>query len=224
MDNIKILIVDDEEQMIMLLSSYLEQKGFEIHTASDGKEVLKVWEQDAFDLILLDIMMPGLDGFSVCERIREVSNVPIMMITAKSEELNRVHGLNIGADDYIVKPFSPKELVARVEALLRRSNNYRQQQMSMKKGELVVDINGHKVSVASQPVNLTRKEFRLLTLLMENEGVVFSREKLLDKIWGMESAGTLRTVDTHIKTLRLKLDSAGAYVKTVWGVGYKFEE
>jgi two-component system, OmpR family, response regulator ResD len=223
MNKYKILIADDEEQMLMLLSSYLEKEGYMIYTAHDGNGVLDLWNKETFDLLILDIMMPGLDGFTVCKKIREVSKVPIIMLTAKGEELDRVNGLKIGADDYIVKPFSPKELVARVEALLRRSNDFKQEQNLIKLGELVIDIDGHKVEVAGKLVNLTRKEFSLLNFLISNKGQVFSREHLLDRIWGIESMGTLRTVDTHIKTLRIKLGNSGAYIQTVWGVGYKFE-
>jgi two-component system, OmpR family, response regulator ResD len=200
MNKYKILIADDEEQMLMLLSSYLEKEGYMIYTAHDGNGVLDLWNKETFDLLILDIMMPGLDGFTVCKKIREVSKVPIIMLTAKGEELDRVNGLKIGADDYIVKPFSPKELVARVEALLRRSNDFKQEQNLIKLGELVIDIDGHKVEVAGKLVNLTRKEFSLLNFLISNKGQVFSREHLLDRIWGIESMGTLRTVDTHIKT------------------------
>ncbi|MCT2536500.1 response regulator transcription factor [Aquibacillus koreensis] len=223
MSRYKILIADDEEQMLLLLSSYLESSGFAITTAGNGKEVLDLYHQQVFDLVVLDIMMPEVDGFTVCKKIREKSNVPIIMLTAKSEELDRIHGLKIGADDYIVKPFSPKELVARVEALLRRSLNYNQRQDVISIGDLVVDLVGHKVTVNGKIINLTRKEFNLLEFFIHHKGQVFAREQLLDRIWGLESTGTLRTVDTHIKTLRLKLDTASDYIKTVWGVGYKFE-
>ncbi|MCM3768095.1 response regulator transcription factor [Neobacillus niacini] len=223
MNKNKILIADDEEQMLVLLSSYLEKEGYITYTAHDGIEVLDLWNKGTFDLLILDIMMPKLDGSTVCKKIREASKVPIIMLTAKGEELDRVNGLKIGADDYIVKPFSPKELVARVEALLRRSNDFNQKQNLIKLGELVIDIEGYKVEVAGKLVNLTRKEFSLLNFLISNQGQVFSREHLLDRLWGLESMGTLRTVDTHIKTLRIKLGNAGAYIQTVWGVGYKFE-
>ncbi|TES57697.1 response regulator transcription factor [Halalkalibacterium halodurans] len=223
MNEYKILIADDEEQMLVLLSSYLEKDGYLTCTANDGNEVLELWKKGTFDLVILDIMMPKLDGFTVCQKIREISNVPVIMLTAKGEEVNRINGLKMGADEYIVKPFSPKELVARVEALLRRSNNFKEKQNLYKLGELVVDLDGYKVEVAGKLVNLTRKEFSLLNFLISNKGQVFSREHLLDRIWGIESTGTLRTVDTHVKTLRIKLSTAGTYIQTVWGVGYKFE-
>ncbi|WP_456272190.1 response regulator transcription factor [Bacillus sp. AK031] len=223
MNRYKILLADDEEQMLTLLQSYLEKEGYQTTSARDGKEALVQWEDGSFDLVILDIMMPVMDGFSVCKKIRQESNVPIIMLTAKSEELDRVHGLKIGADDYIVKPFSPKELVARVEAILRRSHNFSQKQNLIETDGLIIDIEGHTVTVNGNQINLTRKEFNLLHFLVSHKGQVFSREHLLDSIWGMESTGTLRTVDTHIKTLRLKLKSCGIYIQTVWGVGYKFD-
>ncbi|MBL4951529.1 response regulator transcription factor [Neobacillus sp. YIM B02564] len=224
MSKYKVLIADDEVQMLMLVSSYLEKEGYETVTAEDGAEVLSRWSQGSYDLVILDIMMPTLDGFAVCRKIREVSNVPIIMLTAKSEELDRIRGLKLGADDYIVKPFSPKELMARVEALLRRSNNFRPQKHVLELGDLIIDLDGHTAEVKGKRLNLTRKEFSLLEFFFNHQGQVFSREQLLEHVWGLESTGTLRTVDTHIKTLRIKLGSSGDLIKTVWGVGYKFEE
>lgn len=223
MSKYKVLIADDEVQMLMLVSSYLEKEGYETVTAEDGAEVLSRWSQGSYDLVILDIMMPTLDGFAVCRKIREVSNVPIIMLTAKSEELDRIRGLKLGADDYIVKPFSPKELMARVEALLRRSNNFRPQKHVLELGDLIIDLDGHTAEVKGKRLNLTRKEFSLLEFFFNHQGQVFSREQLLEHVWGLESTGTLRTVDTHIKTLRIKLGSSGDLIKTVWGVGYKFE-
>ncbi|KAB8138195.1 response regulator transcription factor [Gracilibacillus oryzae] len=224
MNKYKILIADDEEQMLTLLSSYLESLGYHIVTAANGVEALALWREQSFDLVVLDIMMPELDGFSVCRHIREVSNIPIIMLTAKGEELDRVHGLKIGADDYIVKPFSTKELAARIEALLRRSISFNQNQNMFSLGKLMIDFTGHRVTVRGLVINLTRKEFSLLQFLIKHKGQVFTREQLLDQIWGLENNATLRTVDTHVKTLRLKLDEASGYIKTVWGVGYKFED
>ncbi|WP_042357117.1 response regulator transcription factor [Bacillus rubiinfantis] len=223
MSRYKILLADDEAEMLMLVSSYLEKAGYQTVTAEDGVAVLACWERLAFDLVILDIMMPKLDGFIVCQKLREVSNVPIIMLTAKGEELDRIHGLKIGADDYIVKPFSPKELVARVEALLRRSNDFRPQKQVLQIGDLLLDLEGHTAEVQGKRLNLTRKEFSLLEFFFNHKGQVFSREQLLDEVWGLESTGTLRTVDTHIKTLRIKLGATGNFIKTVWGVGYKFE-
>lgn len=219
-----ILIVDDEQEMISLLTSYLTKEGYKTTAAFDGLEAVEAAHNQELDLILLDIMMPRMDGISALKEIRKLSNVPIIMLTAKGDELDRVAGLKSGADDYVVKPFSPEELVARVEASLRRSNGLKQDTREvLTQNELYVDLNGHIVQVHSEDVTLTRKEFQLLTLLIQNKGRVFPREHLLDHIWGFESQGTIRTVDTHIKTLRLKLQSAGSYIKTVWGVGYKFD-
>ncbi|MCM3570537.1 response regulator transcription factor [Neobacillus mesonae] len=224
MSKYKVLVADDEEHMLMLIQSYLEKEGYETVTAEDGEDVLTKWNQGKFDLVILDIMMPKLDGFTVCQQIRVFSKVPIIMLTAKSEELDRIHGLKIGADDYIVKPFSPKELMARVEACLRRANDFRPSQHVMERGGIIIDLEGHSAEVHGKRLNLTRKEFSLLEFFFHHEGQVFSRDQLLDRVWGMESTGTLRTVDTHIKTLRIKLGPAGHFIKTVWGVGYKFEE
>lgn len=219
----RVLIVDDEQEMIGLLKSYL-QEHYDIFTANDGEEAIYVVKHHALDIVLLDIMMPKMDGITACREIRTFSNVPILMLTAKSDEYDRVEGLRSGADDYIVKPFSPKELEARLEAALRRSKGFSDQNSYLyKHNELVVDTNRHIVQVDEQKVTLTRKEFQLLSLFLKNQQQVFTREQLLDQIWGLDSNGTIRTVDTHIKTLRLKLKSAGAYIRTVWGVGYKFE-
>ncbi len=217
-----ILIADDEEQMRSLVTSYLEKEGHYVVQASDGQEALDRMT-DRIDLVVLDVMMPVIDGFSACREIRKQSNVPIIMLTAKGGEADKVQGLRIGADDYIVKPFSPKELVARIEALLRRSSGFKQHTNSITINELSIDLDGHSISVKGANVTLTKKEFLLLEFLVKNKGQVFSRDQLLDHIWGFDSLGTARTVDTHIKTLRLKLNDAGSYIKTVWGVGYKFD-
>lgn len=220
----RILVTDDEEQMRDLLVSNLEKEGYETVTATNGLEAIDLLKEQSFHLVLLDVMMPELDGLTACMRIREFSNVPIIMLTARSEELDRIHGLKIGADDYITKPFSPRELLARIEATLRRTHNFsKEQEATFDTGVLSIDIDGRAVSVKGKTVNLTRKEFDLLYLFITNEEKVFSREQLLDQIWGTEYHGNLRTVDTHIKTLRLKLGEAGGYIQTVWGIGYKFE-
>ncbi|WP_456278859.1 response regulator transcription factor [Bacillus sp. AK128] len=216
-----ILLADDEEQMLNLVTSYLEKEGHRVVKALNGKEALVKMTQE-IDLVVLDVMMPVLDGFSTCQEIRKHSNVPIIMLTAKGREMDKVQGLKIGADDYIVKPFSPKELVARIEALIRRSVGFKQEKL-LQFNELVVDVEGHNVTVNQSEILLTRKEYLLLEFLLQSRGQVFSREQLLDHIWGYDSVGTIRTVDTHIKTLRLKLKEAGGYIKTVWGVGYKFD-
>ncbi|EDL63536.1 response regulator transcription factor [Bacillus sp. SG-1] len=220
-----ILVVDDEKDMVGLLNSYLTSNGYYVFPAGNGREAIDVMKSESIDLVLLDIMMPFMDGLEAAQEIRTFSDVPIIMLTAKGNEDDRVTGLKIGADDYVVKPFSPKELLARIEAALRRSKGYKNGNLTsqmISHEELTVDLKGHMVQVDGITVNLTRKEFLLLALLMQNQGQVFSREQLLDQIWGFESEGTARTVDTHIKTLRLKLKAAGSYVQTVWGVGYKF--
>ncbi|MFC0524967.1 response regulator transcription factor [Pontibacillus salicampi] len=219
----RILIADDEQDMIHLVKSYLEDH-YEVYTALDGAEALYIVEHHSVDLVLLDIMMPNMDGITACKKIRKISEVPILMLTAKSDEYDRVMGLQSGADDYIVKPFSPKELVARIEASLRRAKGFATEESSVYQfQEITLDRNSHVVKVAGNSISLTRKEFQLLSLFLQNQDIVFTREQLLDKVWGLESSGTIRTVDTHIKTLRIKLHTAGRYIKTVWGVGYKFE-
>ncbi|KGX87527.1 response regulator transcription factor [Pontibacillus litoralis] len=219
----RILIVDDEQEMIQLLKSYL-RGDFEIYTANDGEEAIYVVQNHEIDLVLLDIMMPNMDGMTACKEIRSFSDVPILLLTAKSEEYDRVEGLRSGADDYIVKPFSPKELLARIEAVLRRSKGFKRDFTNVLQFEEIhLNIERHIVKVKEKEVVLTRKEFHLLQLFMSNPGHVYTREQLLDKIWGLDTNGTIRTVDTHIKTLRIKLQLAGKYIKTVWGVGYKFE-
>ncbi|MCA0970551.1 response regulator transcription factor [Halobacillus litoralis] len=218
----RVLVVDDEQDMIHMVKSYLERYNYQVMTAMDGVEAVKAAKNEEVDLIILDIMMPKMDGVTACREIRSFSDVPILMLTAKSDPDDRVIGLRTGADDYIVKPFSLKELLARVEATLRRSKGFQTEEHLFQHKELMVDLRGHVVEVEGQRVNLTRKEFLLLSFLVQHVGQVFTREQLLDRIWGLESGGTMRTVDTHVKTLRLKLKSAGAYIQTVWGVGYKF--
>jgi DNA-binding response OmpR family regulator len=222
---VNILVADDEKDMIGLLSSYLKAHDYSVFSAGNGREAINVLKRENIDLVLLDIMMPLMDGLEAAKEIRTFSDVPIIILTAKGNEDDRVTGLKAGADDYVVKPFSPKELIARIEAALRRSKGFTSESLksqTIRHEELTVDLKGHVVNVDGSTVTLTRKEFLLLSLLMQNQGQVFSRDQLLDKVWGFESEGTARTVDTHIKTLRLKLKSAGSYVQTVWGVGYKF--
>lgn len=219
-----ILIVDDEEQLLQLVRSYLEQKSYKVSTAQSGYEALTILKSASIDLVLLDIMMDEMDGFTTCEKIREFSAVPILMLTARSGEEDKIKGLQIGADDYIVKPFSLRELTARIEATLRRANGMKVKD-HIQIGELTIDQGGRIVYVHDEKVNLTRKEFDLLLFLVNHRGQVFTREHLHERIWGMDAKmGTLRTVDTHIKTLRLKLKGAERFIQTVWGVGYKFED
>ncbi|WP_216828418.1 response regulator transcription factor [Alkalihalobacterium elongatum] len=220
-----ILVVDDEKQIVELVTSYLLKEGYHVLEAYDGIEVFPILQRDKVDLIVLDVMMPGMDGYTACEKIREKWTVPIIMLTAKGGEMDRVQGLKIGADDYVVKPFSPKELVARIEAQLRRIELVTQKKTSfLRFGALEIDLEGRTVTVEDKKVTLTRKEYDLLQYLVSHEKMVFSREQIHDYVWGMDyEKGTFRTVDTHIKTLRIKLGQYGNHIKTVWGVGYKFE-
>lgn len=219
-----ILIADDEEKLRKLLRVYLERENYDVDEAENGYEVLEKHQQHRYDLILLDIMMPHLDGISTCIQLRKTSNVPIIFLTALGEELDRVHGLRIGGDDYLVKPFSAPELMARIEALLRRTS--RQTEVAKDAlvfGRMQIFPKGHRVVVDGKEISLTPKEFDLLYFLAKNSDQVFSREQLLDHIWGYDYTGQDRTVDTHIKTIRIKLGREGDCLKTVWGVGYKFE-
>lgn len=222
MEQTTILVVDDEEDMRFLVSMYLENSGFSCLQAKDGEEALMVIKEKNVDLILLDVMMPNMDGFALCERIREHSSIPIMFLTARGDEWDKVKGFKLGGDDYIVKPFSPGELIARIEAIMRRT--YQSKKTSeLSFGLLSIDEKGRKVTVEGENILLTLKEFDLLLFLAKHAGQVFSREDLLLRVWGYDYTGNARTVDTHIKTLRLKLKQAGSLIKTVWGIGYKFE-
>ncbi|TWI57221.1 two-component system OmpR family response regulator [Halalkalibacter nanhaiisediminis] len=225
-DTRQILIVDDEADLRKLVGSYLEKESYFVQTAKSGEEAIHILQQyHSIDLVVLDVMMDDMDGFTACEKIREFSMVPILMLTARSSEEDKIKGLKVGADDYIVKPFSPRELVARIEAALRRVDGLQTNKQMIKVQELEVDKNGRIIYLQGKPINATRKEFDLLLYLLEHRGQVFTREQLHERLWGMDSQmGTLRTVDTHIKTLRLKLKSAERHIKTVWGVGYKFED
>lgn len=220
-----ILVVDDEESMAQLVAAYLQREHYQVSVAHHGKEAIEKIKRLPIDLVVLDVMMPVMDGFTTCQAIRQFSRVPMIIVTAKGEEESRVSGLKLGADDYLVKPFSLKELGARIEALLRRSNYAAEPLNICRVGKIVMDIDGRTVRVDNEMIGLTRKEYDLLHVLVRNKEKVFSREKLHELVWGMdETGGTLRTVDTHIKTLRLKLGAAGQYIATVWGVGYKLEE
>lgn len=220
-----ILLVDDEADLLELVDSYLTDKSYNVIKAQSGEEALHLLQKQKIDLVLLDVMMDGIDGFTTCKKIRDISSVPILMLTAKSSEDDKIKGLRVGADDYIVKPFSLRELLARIEAALRRVNAFQENTQTFKAGELEIDPNGRLIFVNGQLVNTTRKEFDLLLFLFEHNGQVFTREHLHERIWGMDAKmGTLRTVDTHVKTLRLKLKSAERFIKTVWGIGYKFED
>lgn len=220
-----ILVADDEKEILELVSSYLTKEGYLVSAAHDGVDVVSKVKQTAFDLIILDILMPNQDGFLTCGKIREISNVPIIMLTAKSDERDRIHGMKIGADDYIVKPFSPKELLVRIEAMLRRANDFNIIPSSeFELNGMKVNLKARKLLIHDQMIDLTKKEFDLIVYLLKNEGQVFSRETILEHVWGSDNLkGTLRTVDTHIKTIRYKLGEKGKLLKTVYGVGYMFE-
>lgn len=234
MDNdVKVLVVDDEERIRRLLKMYLEREGYIIEEAEDGNEALAKALANDYDVILLDLMMPGKDGIEVCRELREKKSTPVIMLTAKGEEVNRVQGFEVGTDDYIVKPFSPREVVLRVKALLRRSSktNFLQTDTTTKDvivyPHLTIDNDAHRVTADGKEVNLTPKEYELLYFLAKSPDKVFDREQLLKEVWHYEFFGDLRTVDTHIKRLREKLNKVSEYaakmIVTVWGVGYKFE-
>ncbi len=234
MDNeIKILVVDDEERIRRLLKMYLEREGYQIDEAEDGNEAILKASANDYDLILLDIMMPGKDGIEVCRELREKKSTPVIMLTAKGEEINRVQGFEAGTDDYIVKPFSPREVVLRVKALLRRSSkaSYIQTDTTTKDvivlQHLTIDNDAHRVTSDGKEISLTPKEYELLYFLAKSPDKVFDREQLLKEVWHYEFFGDLRTVDTHVKRLREKLnrvsEEAAKMIVTVWGVGYKFE-
>ncbi len=223
MDKIRILIADDESRMRKLVSDFLIKEGYEVTEAADGNEALdRFYEDKGISLIILDVMMPGVDGFEVCREIRSQSQVPIIMLTAKGDERDELQGFNLGVDEYISKPFSPKILVARVNALLRRSNKLDAEE-KLEAGGIVLDKTAHTVTIDGKAVELSFKEFELLTYFMENQSVALSREKILNNVWNYDYFGDARTIDTHVKKLRSKIGEKGDYIKTIWGMGYKFE-
>lgn len=225
MTGYSLLIVDDEAQMRELICMYARREGYRCTEAEDGEQALMLLERQAFDLIVLDVMMPGLDGLTFCMKVRETSDIPIIFVTARGGEADKVSGLKMGADDYVVKPFSPRELLARIEALLRRTHPSGGSGIEPidRHGPLEVDMRGHEARLNGQVLSLTLKEFDLLTCLIRHPGQVMSRERLLEMVWGYEYYGNARTVDTHVKTLRMKLGAHAGIIQTVWGVGYKFE-
>jgi two-component system alkaline phosphatase synthesis response regulator PhoP len=226
MANELILVVDDEPNIIDLTSMYLQQDGFRVISAGDGLAALELAERDQPALMVLDLMLPELDGWEVCKRIRAVSDLPILMLTARDDDIDKIVGLELGADDYLTKPFNPRELVARVKAILRRTEPRRAHgaDQPLRLGNLVMDPARRETLVEGRPVDLRAKEFDLLLALVENEGIVLSREKLLDIVWGFDFYGQTRTVDVHIAHLRNKLEGCTAEIETVWGVGYKITE
>lgn len=222
MEDIKILVVDDEARMRKLVKDFLSIKGYIVLEAEDGKEALKVFDTNKdIKLILLDVMMPKMDGFEVLEAIRQYSKVPVMMLTARSEERDELEGYKLGVDEYITKPFSPKILVARVEAVLRRTVGEPEEKLVA--GAIEVDKVARSVYIDKKPVDLSFKEYELLTYFIENKGIALSREKILSSVWNYDYFGDARTIDTHVKKLRAKMGERGDYIKTVWGMGYKFE-
>lgn len=222
MSSINVLIVDDEEDMRNMVQMYLENAGFNCLQASNGEETYRIIREKEVNLLLLDIMMPGEDGFHICEKVRENSNLPIIFLSAKGEEWDKVKGLQLGGDDYIVKPFSPGELTARIQAVLRRTGNLHPEEKNIHVGKIMIDQKARTVSVEGTVIPLTLKEYELLIFFVKNKNQAISREQLLENIWGIDYTGSLRTVDTHIKTLRMKL-GAGDYIQTIWGIGYKLE-
>lgn len=222
MDRVKVLVVDDESRMRKLVRDFLIKKDYEILEAADGEEALDVfYENKNISLVILDVMMPKMDGWQVCKEIRSYSDVPIIMLTAKGEENDELQGFDLGVDEYISKPFSPKILVARVEALLRRSNVLGDAVISV--GGIEVDKTAHMVRIDGNPIELSFKEFELLTYFVENKGIALSREKILNNVWNYDYFGDARTIDTHVKKLRSKMGEKGEYIHTIWGMGYKFE-
>ncbi len=222
MEQIKILVVDDESRMRKLVHDFLAKQGYAVLEAENGEDAVDVFFSNKnISLIILDVMMPKMDGWQVCREIRQYSQVPIIMLTAKSDERDELMGFNLGVDEYISKPFSPKILVARVEAILRRSNTVQEEALEM--GGIVLDKAAHSVKIDGQPVDLSVKEFELLEYFLTNKGVALSREKILNNVWNYDYFGDARTIDTHVKKLRSKMGEKGDYIKTIWGMGYKFE-
>ena len=223
MDKLKILVVDDESRMRKLVRDFLEREGFAVIEAGDGQEAVEIfYENKDIALIILDVMMPHMDGWETCREIRKDSKVPIIMLTARSEERDELQGFELGVDEYISKPFSPKILVARVEAILRRTNAISQDKLLQVNG-IEIDKSAHIVRIDGKEIELSFKEFELLTYFLENQGIALSREKILNNVWNYDYFGDARTIDTHVKKLRSKMGEKGDCIKTIWGIGYKFE-
>ena len=224
MDKLKILVVDDESRMRKLVRDFLVRQDFEVLEAGDGEEALDLFYKDkSIALIILDVMMPKMNVWEVCKEVRESSKVPIIMLTAKSDESDELMGFDLGVDEYISKPFSPKILVARVEAILRRTNKLGGASEVKKAGAIVLDKTAHEVKIDGKQIDLSFKEFELLDYFLDNQGIALSRERILNSVWNYDYFGDARTIDTHVKKLRSKLGEYGDYIKTVWGMGYKFE-
>ena len=223
MDKLKVLVVDDESRMRKLVKDFLVKSNYDVVEAEDGQQAVDIFfEQNDIALIILDVMMPRMDGWQVCREIRAYSKVPIIMLTAKSDERDELQGFELGVDEYISKPFSPKILVARVEAILRRTSQVSADDL-LEAGGIRIDKAAHSVTVDGQPIELSYKEFELLTYFVENKGIALSREKILNNVWNYDYFGDARTIDTHVKKLRSKMGEKGDMIKTIWGMGYKFE-
>ena len=224
MENIKVLVVDDEERMRRLVKDFLTKKGFTVLEAGDGEEALDVfYGNTGIKLIILDVMMPKKDGWQVCREIRKSSNVPIIMLTARGEESDELQGFDLGVDEYVTKPFSPKVLTARVEALIRRTVPEASEEIVESNG-VIINKSAHKVMVDGKEIDLSIKEFELLEYFVDNKGIALSRERILDNVWDYDYYGDARTIDTHVKKLRSKIGAKGDLIKTIWGMGYKWEE
>ncbi len=224
MDRLKVLVVDDESRMRKLVRDFLVKSNFDVLEAGNGEQALDIFFQEKdIALIVLDVMMPKIDGWQVCREIRAFSKVPIIMLTAKADEQDELLGFQLGVDEYISKPFSPKILVARIEAILRRTNPQTQEKI-VECGGITVDKDAHQVKINGEDVELSYKEFELLTYFIENRGIALSREKILNNVWNYDYFGDARTIDTHVKKLRSKLGEHGNMIKTIWGMGYKLEE
>ena len=222
MEKLKILVVDDEQRMRKLVKDFLTKKNFEVLEAGDGEEAVEIFfENKDIALLILDVMMPKMDGWEVCREIRQYSEVPIIMLTAKGEEKDELLGFDLGVDEYISKPFSPKILVARVEAILRRANALGDGEIEI--AGITIDQAAHEVRIDGKIIELSFKEFELLTYFVNNKGVALSRERILNNVWNYDYFGDARTIDTHVKKLRSKLREKGSYIKTIWGMGYKFD-
>ena len=224
MDRLKVLVVDDESRMRKLVRDFLVKSNFDVLEAGDGEEALDIfYKEKEIALIILDVMMPKMDGWQVCREIRVNSKVPIIMLTARGDERDELQGFQLGVDEYISKPFSPRILVARVEAILRRTNQLGREE-TLTCGAITVDKTAHRVLIHGKDVDLSYKEFELLTYFMENKGIALSREKILNNVWNYDYFGDARTIDTHVKKLRSKLGEEGNLIKTIWGMGYKMDE
>ncbi len=222
MDKLKILVVDDEQRMRKLVKDFLVKQNFDVVEAENGEEAVEIfYENNDIALIILDVMMPKMDGWETCREIRKESKVPIIMLTAKSDEKDELLGFELGVDEYVSKPFSPKILVARVEAILRRSNLLDEGVVDV--GGIIIDQSAHEVKIDGKTIELSFKEFELLTYFVINQGVALSRERILNNVWNYDYFGDARTIDTHVKKLRSKMGEKGDYIKTIWGMGYKFE-